>query len=82
MKLFCVDNLGNPNKHCYPLFVGNEYTYAGEVDGHPDYYFIAEHPRSKRGNLAAYNKQCFATLPIEDQEKEVECEKEAIIYQR
>lgn len=82
MKLFCVDNLGNPNKNCYPLFVGNDYTYAGEVDGNPNYYFIAEHPTSKLGNLAAYNKKCFATLPSESEDRAIEAEQEAIIYQR
>jgi hypothetical protein len=63
MKAICVDDLGNTGMYTYPLVVGNEYTITGDVPGYSDrYVFIAEHPVSKRGNPAAYNKECFAPL--------------------
>jgi hypothetical protein len=40
-------------------------------------YTLAEH-----GPLAEYAADCFAIMPDKNQEKEIECENEALIYQR
>jgi hypothetical protein len=54
--------------------------YTGEIMFH-----IAEYPSAiinGEPHKLWYDAKGFATLPTEDQEKEIECENEAIIYQR
>jgi hypothetical protein len=59
----CIDTLGNKNRHCYPLYVGNKYTIKHAAPGLEEtHVVIEEHPVSKRGIMAAYNKKCFGLL--------------------
>lgn len=72
MKVICVDNFGNPNPVVHPIYVGTEYTIKCPVPGFEDtHVIIEEHPVSKRGYTAAYNKKCFATIDPDLDETEL-----------
>jgi hypothetical protein len=58
--------------------VGDVDTVTDEFMRNNRLYYSLERFGDNNGYLAS----CFATLPTEDQEKEIECEKEALIYQR
>lgn len=61
MKVICIDDKGNTGMYTYPLVEGDYYTITGPVIGYEKtHVHIAEHPVSKRGYPAAYNKDSFA----------------------
>jgi hypothetical protein len=86
MKLICVSQEQQTQPRIPKIEVLEEVTAINECSfcGNEYWQFKEYECRIVDGEKYRlwYDKRDFATLPTEDQEKEIECEKEAIIYQR
>jgi hypothetical protein len=86
MKVLCVSRKDVINHVIPKIEIGDELTVAEHLESEGKHAYIFEEigPIVYNGEQLqpAYMSKNFATLPTEDQEKEIECEKEALIYQR
>jgi hypothetical protein len=63
MLVICIDESKNRNPAVHPVVFGKEYNITGVVPGFEETHVtIAEHPLSKNGFLAAYNRDSFAEV--------------------
>jgi hypothetical protein len=86
MKVLCVSRKDVINHVIPKIEIGDELTVAEHLESEGKHAYIFEEigPIVYNGEQLqpAYMSKNFATLPTEDQGKEIECENEAIIYQR